>query len=722
MVSMQSLATASLQRRLLNEGDANLGAVLRSLGALDDDTLAEVIELDGRSRMSRGMVVSLKRYLDAVPDLRLRLVALDAAIDMALRSLSGGSTPTAAAVQALVMEHPDLKTVISEAAALADALCSTSVLAAKLRPQPRLDLPAEFGARAPDGQARYLLTQCLGQGSQGQVYLATDRLLSEPDRPALVAIKVLGPALDALDARERLWEEATKARRVNHPNVVRVLDRGSTDDGSDYIVYEYVPGGDLSSFISKSGLPLATDLAVGLVSQIARGVQSAHSAGLVHCDLKPGNVMMDGLVAKVADFGVSVRLESGGAAEEVYRQGVGLGNVAFISPEQFQFQEGGATIPSDIYSLGGILFFLVTGRLPHGSTLDEVCQRHDPESQLPPLPMNTARGPVESDLEAICRRAMARNPYDRHQSAGELADDLDRWLRSEPLPWTRPSTLKRLRLAARRRPKTTAIIMLLAAGVSASTGIGIKLRHDAEEQRVARMIDKAAKEAAAGAVGETINRFEAFLSTKPQRQSLSTSVLVEGLTMQWLLDFDFLKTVNGVPEMWADRIKLGRAVLEPGGNLQPGTLDHLLWESSLAFWLVSGGSEDEAIGILARNQHAWAQKLEPSDPWLAQLHALESCAIIRQALKENAPTPDPAKLNDAEALLRTERTLFGPNATTPSAAKFRGPNEGTALHLLVLQTLVDLYSSRLHPDPDLRDQFQARLNEYVSHRKPAPKK
>src|SRR5262249_15362971 len=197
----------------------------------------------------------------------------------------------------------DLAPDTREAAILAHSICSTTVLAAKLRPQRSMDLPADFGPAQPDGVQRYQLTQLLGRGSQGHVYLATDRALSEPDRPAQVAIKVLSGTLDDPVARERFAEEATKARRIDHPNVVRVLDRGTTEQGNDYIVYEYVPGGDLSSFLAERGLPLPLKQAASLVAQVARGVQSAHAAGLVHCDLKPGNIMWDGAMAKVADFG-----------------------------------------------------------------------------------------------------------------------------------------------------------------------------------------------------------------------------------------------------------------------------------------------------------------------------------------------------------------------------------------------------------------------------------
>jgi hypothetical protein len=260
----------------------DFAGLIRSRGHLTEDALAELIELDGRSRIALGERVELRRYFDAIPNLQDRVVALDAAIDMTLRSLAASSAAGTDFVQTLEQRYPQVAGAIREAAALSDALCSTSALAARLRPPHPLMLPAELGTVLADGRPRYLLTRCLGCGSQGQVYLADDRLLSEPDMAAQVAIKVLASSLEAPHSRGRLAEEATKARRINHPNVVRVLDRGVTPGNDEYIVYEYVPGGDLSSFLLKRGLPLETDLAIRLVAQVARGVHSAHAAGLVH--------------------------------------------------------------------------------------------------------------------------------------------------------------------------------------------------------------------------------------------------------------------------------------------------------------------------------------------------------------------------------------------------------------------------------------------------------
>ena len=259
-------------------------------GSGDDDALAELIEADGRARIALKLSVTLSRYLAAVVDLDTRPVPLDAAIDVALRFMSMAPRPSKQAVEKLIAEHPVLEAPIREAAALAEAVWSTTGLRSRVR-GPSRRLPCEFGPRLPNGASRYQLRALLGSGGSGDVYLAVDRQLSEQGHEALVAIKVLsgdrGPW-----ARQRLIDEATKARRVTHANVVRVLDRGVSDDDEDFVVYEYVAGGDLADWLGEESRHLSASKAAELLSRIARGVQAAHAAGLVHCGLKPGNVLM----------------------------------------------------------------------------------------------------------------------------------------------------------------------------------------------------------------------------------------------------------------------------------------------------------------------------------------------------------------------------------------------------------------------------------------------
>jgi serine/threonine protein kinase len=218
----------------------------------------------------------------------------------------------------------------------------------------------------------------LGSGGSGDVYLAADRQLSEQGHEALVAIKVLagdrGPW-----ARQRLIDEATKARRVTHANVVRVLDRGVSDDDEDFVVYEHVAGGDLGEWLDRRPQRLSARDAASLMSRIARGVHAAHAAGLVHCDLKPGNVLMTAEgEPRVADFGIAVRADDEAAQYSGDREQP-IGNIAFIAPEQFRMQDGCFSIAADVYALGGMLYYLVTRATPQRS----VSGRHRGKPRYP---------------------------------------------------------------------------------------------------------------------------------------------------------------------------------------------------------------------------------------------------------------------------------------------------------------------------------------------------
>lgn len=502
-------AMSVLQDLAARYGEAPAGEVdLRTLIArhrvTDDDTLAEVIEADARQREAAGLPIDLGRYLDAVPGLAARLVPLDTAIEYSLKLGEDGTPPTPEHVEALVKRFPDLEGPIREAALLSDTLARADE---SLGPtdldedSDSLPLPRGFGPPLPTGRPRYFLKELLGRGSHGAVYLAVDRQLSEEGRPARVAIKVLADEADPA-ARRRLIEEAAKARRVEHVNVVRVLDRGRTRNGEDYLVFEYVQGGSLEDRLRNAGPTPPAD-AARLVAQVARGVQAAHSAGLVHCDLKPANIMLtpDG-TPKVADFGVAVRSDlppnasaPGGEPirradapaddESIKRTSAGprpIGNLAFISPEQYRCEPGSLAPPSDVYSLGGILFYLLTRVLPNGPTPAAVAQTHAAIGGRQQAPSarraagSAASKPIDADLDAICARALAPNPAARYGSADALANDLEAWLRHEPIAWTRPGPWRLVVLFAKRQPLVVLLIVLLVVlGLAVGFAVGFHI-------------------------------------------------------------------------------------------------------------------------------------------------------------------------------------------------------------------------------------------------------
>ena len=250
-----------------------------------------------------------------------------------------------------------------------------------------------------------------------EVFLARDQLL---DRP--VAVKVLFPEF-ATDASfvERFRREATAAANLTHPNIVGVYDWGEAD-GTYYIVMEYVDGRTLSEVLGSEG-PLHPDRVADVGADVAAALGFAHRNGVVHRDVKPGNVIVTaaGLV-KVADFGIA-RAITENADESLTQVGTVMGTAAYFSPEQAR---GEAVDPrSDIYSLGCVLYELLVGTPPFsGDTPVSVALKHVQESPTPPRQVNPAL-PVA--IEAIVLKCLAKNPVNRYPSAEDLRADLRRF-------------------------------------------------------------------------------------------------------------------------------------------------------------------------------------------------------------------------------------------------------------------------------------------------------
>jgi eukaryotic-like serine/threonine-protein kinase len=261
---------------------------------------------------------------------------------------------------------------------------------------------------------RYTLVELLGHGGMAKVYLARDNSL---DRE--VALKVLREQYaDDEEFVERFRREAMSAAALNHPGIVQVYDRGRFEHGTYYIAMEYVPGGTLKERIKGEG-NLAPREAAEIASRVADALAVAHNRGIVHRDIKSQNVLLTASgEAKVSDFGIARAASS----KTMTQTNTVLGTLAYMSPEQVRGERVGPA--SDLYSLGVVLYEMLTGELPYQDD-DPIAtaMKHLDEPPRKPREMNSA---VPEELDALVVKLLAKDPEDRYASAASLSEGLRR--------------------------------------------------------------------------------------------------------------------------------------------------------------------------------------------------------------------------------------------------------------------------------------------------------
>jgi len=295
----------------------------------------------------------------------------------------------------------------------------------------------------------------------GEVYLAHDGVLERN-----VALKILRSQYAGDEEfAERFRREARSAASLSHPNIVQVYDRGEAEDGTSYIAMEYVPGGTLKEQIGRRA-PFRDREAAAVGAQIADALEAAHERGVIHRDIKPQNVLVTALGnLKVTDFGIA----RAASAVTSSASGAIFGTAGYISPEQALGEPVGPA--SDLYSLGVVLYEMLTGELPF--TADNsiaVCMKHVNEPPLPPKILNPD---IPDGMNALVLMLLAKHPTDRYGSALELMTDLERvrdglpptlalQATTQPLGQAPHAALRRVDLARRRRTPLTLAVAAVA--------------------------------------------------------------------------------------------------------------------------------------------------------------------------------------------------------------------------------------------------------------------
>lgn len=343
------------------------------------------------------------------------------------------------------------------------------------------------------------------RGGQGVVYKGRQRSTNRT-----VAIKVLLDDIYASEAsRLRFEQEMQIAARLRDPHIVRIYDSGMTSDGRLFYAMEYVDGVPIDCAGLKFGNDLKQTLA--LFAKICDAVQYAHQRGIIHRDLKPGNILIEGIPVtpvdedsshtafdlkarsevvhpKILDFGLAKivldEMEGLSALTRVSQTGQFLGSLAFASPEQIEGTYERVDTRTDIYSLGAILYQLLTGRLPHPVHQNLRRTLNDITTTAPPRP-RSLRADIPNDVETMALRCLAKEPERRYQTAGDLAADIRRFLTGKPIDAKRDHTWYVLRKTLSRRKGIAALatmLFVLLAGYAVTMPLLYQKSQEAERQ------------------------------------------------------------------------------------------------------------------------------------------------------------------------------------------------------------------------------------------------
>src|SRR5437867_4326003 len=357
-----------------------------------------------------------------------------------------------------------------------EGLCTACLFETGLDlPADETDEPPNAGRARPPGAPKmksgstgtfgdfgdYELLEVIGRGGQGVVYRARQKSLNRT-----VALKVIGLGHWATEAHlKRFRREAEAAASLDHSGIVPIYEVGERD-GSCYFSMKLVEGGQLDEVIKREPMPIRR--AIELIAKVARTVHYAHEHGILHRDIKPGNILLDQKgEPHLTDFGLARLVES---ESTVTRTLEILGTPSYMAPEQAEGENEAVSSATDVYGIGAVLYQLLTGQPPFagGTTYETIKLLLDSE----PRPPRLLNRKIDRDLSTICLKCLEKDPKRRYSSALALAEDLERWLKHEPISARHTGIFLRGRKWVRRNP-TTAGLMASLIALAAAVGVMI---------------------------------------------------------------------------------------------------------------------------------------------------------------------------------------------------------------------------------------------------------
>ena len=374
-----------------------------------------------------------------------------------------------------ILDEPELCGKCNSGSRLANGLCLNCLLlgaldndAAALKKEAFKETLA--GVKSRDGDWRigeHEILDEIARGGMGVIYRAR-----EPHSGRVVALKcILAYQGDSDQALARFRREAETAARLDHPNIVPIYCVGETADGSPFFTMKYAPNGSLAQ--ASGSLRPEPRQSVLLMAKVAQAVQYAHERGVLHRDLKPGNILLDGRGEPlISDFGLA-RCEE--IASHLTRSLTSFGTPGYIAPEQADGPAAQLTPAADIYSLGAILFELLAGRLPFPGDNVLGVLKQSAEKSAPKL--RTLAPHLDRDLETICARCLECDPSLRYRSAGSLAQDLLSWLEDRPIAARPVGLWHRSRRWVRSNRRLAAVLVAFVVLAGVSVGWQVRTRH-----------------------------------------------------------------------------------------------------------------------------------------------------------------------------------------------------------------------------------------------------